>query len=38
MTASSKFPVFAITFGLAVIVWYAFLVGHVINNVRGFGS
>ena len=21
-----------------VIVWYAFLVGHVINNVRGFGS
>jgi hypothetical protein len=23
---------------LAVIVWYAFLVGHVINNVRGFGS
>jgi hypothetical protein len=23
---------------LAVIVWYSFLVGHVINNVRGFGS
>ena len=23
---------------LAVIVWYAFLVGHVVNNVRGFGS
>jgi hypothetical protein len=27
-----------VTVLLAVIVWYAFLVGHVINNVRGFGS
>ncbi|MCX7314398.1 MAG: hypothetical protein WCG92_05235 [Hyphomicrobiales bacterium] len=23
---------------LAVICWYAFLVGHILNNVRGFGS
>ncbi|HEY2136857.1 MAG TPA: hypothetical protein VGH49_13275, partial [Xanthobacteraceae bacterium] len=23
---------------LAVIVWYAFIVGHVLNNIRGFGS
>jgi hypothetical protein len=23
---------------LAAICWYAFLVGHVLNNVRGFGS
>jgi hypothetical protein len=27
-----------VTVLLALIVWYAFLVGHVINNVRGFGS
>jgi len=27
-----------VTVLLAAIVWYAFLVGHVINNVRGFGS
>jgi hypothetical protein len=23
---------------LAVIVWYSFLTGHVLNNIRGFGS
>jgi len=23
---------------LAAMIWFAFLVGHVINNVRGFGS
>jgi hypothetical protein len=23
---------------LAAICWYAFLVGHIVNNVRGFGS
>lgn len=23
---------------LAVICWYAFLVGHIVNNVRGYGS
>ena len=28
----------ALTMLLAVIVWYGFLVGHVVNNVRGFGS
>jgi len=28
----------AITVLLAVIVWTAFLVGHVLNNIRGFGS
>ena len=27
-----------LTVVLAVICWYAFLVGHVVNNVRGFGS
>jgi hypothetical protein len=28
----------ALTVILAVIVWWAFLVGHIINNIRGFGS
>jgi len=27
-----------VTVVLALIVWWAFLVGHVINNIRGFGS
>jgi len=27
-----------LTVVLAVICWYAFLAGHVVNNVRGFGS
>jgi len=27
-----------LTVMLAVIVWWAFLVGHVLNNIRGFGS
>jgi hypothetical protein len=27
-----------ITAILAVFVWYAFLVGHIINNLKGFGS
>jgi hypothetical protein len=27
-----------VTILLAAIVWYSFLAGHVINNVRGFGS
>ena len=27
-----------VTLLLAVIVWWAFLVGHVINNIRGFAS
>ena len=28
----------AVTTLLAAIVWYGFLVGHVLNNIRGFGS
>ncbi|MBO0756974.1 MAG: hypothetical protein J2P54_14020 [Bradyrhizobiaceae bacterium] len=28
----------ALTTLLAIIVWWAFLVGHVLNNIRGFGS
>jgi hypothetical protein len=28
----------ALTGTLAVIVWISFLVGHVLNNIRGFGS
>jgi hypothetical protein len=28
----------ALTAILAFIVWWGFLVGHVINNIRGFGS
>ena len=27
-----------LTVWLAFICWYAFLVGHIVNNVRGFGS
>ena len=27
-----------LTLLLALIVWWAFLVGHVLNNIRGFGS
>jgi hypothetical protein len=28
----------ALTLMLAFIVWWGFLVGHVLNNIRGFGS
>jgi hypothetical protein len=28
----------ALTSLLAFIVWWSFLVGHVVNNIRGFGS
>jgi hypothetical protein len=28
----------AVTVVLALLVWWAFLVGHVINNIRGFAS
>jgi hypothetical protein len=28
----------ALTLILAFIVWWAFLVGHVVNNIEGFGS
>jgi len=27
-----------LTLTLALICWYSFLVGHIVNNVRGFGS
>lgn len=27
-----------LTVWLAAVCWYAFLVGHVVNNVRGYGS
>jgi hypothetical protein len=27
-----------VTVVLAVFCWFAFLVGHVVNNTRGFGS
>jgi hypothetical protein len=27
-----------LTVTLAAMCWYAFLVGHIVNNVRGFGS
>jgi len=27
-----------LTLLLALIVWWAFLVGHILNNIRGFGS
>src|SRR6478735_3309711 len=28
----------ALTSILAIIVWWAFLIGHVVNNIRGFGT
>ncbi len=28
----------ALTSILAIIVWWAFLIGHVLNNIRGFGA
>jgi hypothetical protein len=28
----------ALTAALAFIVWWGFLVGHIINNIRGFGA
>jgi hypothetical protein len=27
-----------LTVGLAFIVWWSFVVGHILNNIRGFGS
>ncbi len=27
-----------LTITLAMICWYSFIVGHIVNNVRGFGS
>ena len=28
----------AVTAILAFIVWWSFLIGHIVNNIRGFGS
>jgi hypothetical protein len=28
----------ALTSILAFIVWWSFLIGHVVNNIRGFGA
>jgi hypothetical protein len=28
----------ALTLILAFIVWWSFVVGHIVNNIRGFGS
>jgi len=36
--ADHAFPRAMVTGLLAVIVWYSFLTGHVLNNIRGFGS
>src|SRR5262249_6031477 len=36
--AYHAFPRAMVTGLLAVIVWYSFLTGHVLNNIRGFGS
>lgn len=33
-----RFPRAMVTGLLAIIVWYSFLTGHVLNNIRGFGS
>ena len=34
---SSQPPAAALTLILAFIVWWSFLTGHVLNNIRGFG-
>jgi hypothetical protein len=36
--AENRVPAKAITTLLAVIVWWGFIIGHVLNNIRGFGS
>lgn len=35
-TESHRRDRFAITLLLAIIVWWAFLIGHILNNIRGF--
>jgi hypothetical protein len=34
---SAPAPVATLTLILAFIVWWSFLIGHVLNNIRGFG-
>ena len=36
--ASSPTPAAALTLILAFIVWWSFLIGHVLNNIMGFGQ
>jgi hypothetical protein len=35
---ANAIPIRIITSMLAFIVWWGFIVGHVLNNIRGFGS
>ena len=37
-TGENRIARTAITSIIAVAVWWGFLTGHVINNIRGFGS
>jgi hypothetical protein len=37
-TADNRIARAAITSFIAVAVWWGFLTGHIINNIRGFGS
>jgi hypothetical protein len=37
-TGENRIPRTAITAFIAVSVWWSFLTGHVLNNIRGFGS
>ena len=34
---STQAPAAALTLILAFIIWWSFLIGHVLNNIRGFG-
>lgn len=36
--AENRIAAKALTTLLALIVWYGFIIGHVLNNIRGFGS
>jgi hypothetical protein len=38
LAANVAFTRAALSIILAIIVWWNFLVGHVLNNIRGFGS
>ena len=36
--AENRIAVKALTTMLAFIVWWGFIIGHILNNIRGFGS
>jgi hypothetical protein len=36
--AENRIAIKALTTMLALIVWWGFIVGHVLNNIRGFGA